>query len=111
MTLGHLFIAAIIAEGSAPALLKHGEIEHLFKPNEIEVFRWVKDYVKEFHVLPQPQTVLAHTGAELPEPKEPSAYYFDIMQQRHIELELKRAVKKMGELLGPDDKDPGPRST
>jgi hypothetical protein len=55
--------------------------------------------------------VLAHTGAELPEPKEPSAYYFDIMQQRHIELELKRAVKKMGELLGPDDKDPGPRST
>jgi replicative DNA helicase len=106
MSAGNLFLSAILAEGSAPALLKRGEIYHLFKAHEIEVYEWVKEYVKQYHVLPNPDTILAHIGQELPAPKEPSAYYFEIMQHRHIEMELKRAGQKMAELLSADHKAP-----
>jgi replicative DNA helicase len=101
-----LFIAATIAEGSAAALLKRGPIDHLFKAHEIDLFEWVKNFVKQFQVLPQPETIVAHIGAELPESKEPADYYFEILQQRHVELELKRAMQNANKFLGAECKDP-----
>jgi replicative DNA helicase len=106
MALGKLFVAALLAEGSPTDLIKHGPLEHLFKAHELDVYQFVKNFVGQYHTMPKPETVLAHTGEELPEPKEPLSYYLDLLKLRYIELELKSAMKQAADKLGTDDKDP-----
>ena len=79
----------MVAKGTVSELLGHGSIEHLFRGNEIPVWDFVRSFVKEYGAVPKPDTILAHAGEELPEAPEPSGYYLDLMQIRHIEYELK----------------------
>jgi len=106
MSSAKLFMAALMAEGSVAELLKHGPIDHLFKPHELELFEFIREFIKEFHALPQPETITAHTGEELPKPTEPADYYLAILKARYIELELKRSMQKSAEFLGTDNKNP-----
>lgn len=106
MSFGKLFIAAILKEGSVASLLQYGRIDHLFKANEEPVFQFVTTFAKQHQALPHPDTIEAHTGETLPEPQEPSSYYMELMEARHIELTLKKGMKKASDLLLPENKDP-----
>lgn len=106
MALGHLFIAATVADKSVAQLLAHGPIEHLFKANEVDLYAFVREFVKQYGTTPSPDTIEAHTGETLPDPKEPASYYVDLMKIRHTELQVKRAMKQASDLLLPENKDP-----
>lgn len=101
-----MYLSAVIAEQSVTAFLQHGTIEHLFRPNEIEAFKFVREFVKQYAKLPSTDTLEAHTGEVLNAHTEPAEYYLDLMQARHIELTCKQAMKKASDLLLPENKDP-----
>ncbi len=105
MSLGKMFVSAALAEGSVSAFLQFGNIEDLFKANEVEQYVFVRDFVKKYGKLPVEDTVLAHTKEELFPHKETAEYYFDLMSKRHIEITLKKTLKSANDLLGPEDKD------
>src|SRR5262245_43817965 len=106
MSLGKKFLSAVLAESSVTALLQHGPIEHLFKASEIDVFEFVRGFAKQYHKLPTEETIEAHTGEILVQHTEPAAYYFDLLETRHTELELKKAMKASADLLLPENHDP-----
>ena len=105
-TLGKRFIAALVAEGSVVGLLEYGAIEHVFRAGEVTLFEFVSAFARKYQALPQPETIEAHTGEELPDVAEPASYYFDLLELRHIEHSLKRAMKQASDHLQPDEKDP-----
>lgn len=106
MSAGKMFLSAILAEKSVSNLLQFGPLDHLFKATEKETYEFVRDFVKQYQALPSEQTIKAHTGQGLVKHLEPSQYYFDMLQARHVELEVKRAMKKANDLLLPENKDP-----
>ena len=101
-----MFISAVLAEKSVAAFLQHGPIDHLFKASEAVVYEFVRDFVKQYHSLPTPETVEAHTDEELVPHSEPAAYYFDLLEMRHVEMALKQGMKSASDLLLPENKDP-----
>ncbi len=102
-----MFVSAVLAEGSVAGLLQYGPIDHLFKASEIEVYQFVRAFVKQYQSLPSEETIEAHTGETLVGHLETSAYYFDLLEARHIELEIKRLAKKSTDFLLPENKDAG----
>lgn len=104
--LGKLFLAAVLKEGSVSGLLGHGSIDHLFKASEKPAYDFVRQFVKQYAKLPSEETIYAHTDEELPEAPEPPGYYHDLLNQRHIELTLKKAMKEASEHLTVENKDP-----
>jgi replicative DNA helicase len=105
-TLGKRFIAALVAESSVVGLLEYGAIDHVFRAGEVPLYEFVSAFARKYHALPQPETIEAHTGEELPDAGEPHGYYFDLLELRHIEHSLKRAMKQASDCLQPDEKDP-----
>lgn len=103
--MGKMFLSAVLAEGSVSSLLEYGKIDHLFKANEIAAYQFVREFVKEYSTLPTEETIEAHTGDTLVQHSEPAAYYADLMQLRHIELEMKKGMKAAGDLFLPENKD------
>jgi replicative DNA helicase len=101
-----MFLSAIAEEGSVSTLLGYGKIDHLFKANEVEVWKYVSEFVKKHGKVPAEETILAHVGEGLVNHKEPSTYYIELLKQRHIEQEIKKCMKVTAELLGADNKDP-----
>jgi replicative DNA helicase len=101
-----MFISAVIAEGSVAALLQKGPVDHLFKASEMDVYQFVRAFVKDHQALPTPDTIEAHTGDALVKHSEPSSYYFELLELRHIELTLKQGMKVASDLLLPENKDP-----
>src|SRR5262245_36958178 len=106
MSIARSFIAAVIDKGSVPDLLAFGSIDHLFKGHEVDLWDFVKTHLKNHHVLPKPETVYAHTDEELPDPKEPASYWHELMVKRHIDIELKIALKEAAANLTADNKNP-----
>ena len=102
MSIGKKFLAAVVASGDVSAILQSGPIEHLFRGNEIELFTFVLEFVKQYGSVPKADTILAHTGEELPAPTEPAPYYRDLMEVRHVEIALKNAMKAASEALQPN---------
>jgi replicative DNA helicase len=86
--------------------LAQGNIGHLFEGTEVPVWEFISAHAKKYAKLPDMQTVEAHTDEELPSPEEPFEYYRDLMEQRHIEHELKRTMKEASKHLGLTGKDP-----
>jgi replicative DNA helicase len=105
MSLGLMFISAALAEGSVSEFLQFGNIEELFKANEVEQYVFVRDFVKKYAKIPAEDTIKAHTGAELFPHKETAQYYFDLLSKRHVEITLKQVMKKAADMLQPDVKD------
>jgi replicative DNA helicase len=101
-----MFLSALVAESSISNMLQFGEIEDLFKASEVDAYQFVREFVKQYGKLPTPATIEAHTGETLVPHSEPSAYYVDLMQARHIELTLKKGMKQASDLLLPENKDP-----
>lgn len=106
MSFGKQFLSAVIAEGSVADYLAHGSIDHLFKANEVPTAQFVREFVKKYSKLPDPDTIEAHLGEELVPHIEPAEYYLDFMQNRHIEYVLKATMKEVQKLLSPEHKDP-----
>ncbi|MCL4743822.1 MAG: hypothetical protein KJZ83_00255 [Burkholderiaceae bacterium] len=104
--IGKMFVSAVLAENSVANLLQHGKIDHLFKGTEVELYEFVRDFAKQYQALPSEETIEKHTGETLVQHKEPSGYYFDLMQARHVELSLKKGMKQVSDLLLPENKDP-----
>lgn len=98
-------MSAILADGSVSSLLGFGSIEPLFKASEADAYNFIRAFVKEYQALPSEETIIAHTGVELMPHVEPAAYYFDLMQERHVESELRRAMKAAGDLFQPNNYD------
>ena len=101
-----MFLSAVLAEGSVAALLQKGPVDHLFKAVEIDAYTFVRSFVKQYQALPTPETVEEHTGDALVKHSEPSSYYFDLLELRHIEHSLKHGMKQASDLLLPENKDP-----
>lgn len=106
MSLGKMFLSAVLAEGSVSGLLQHGPMDHLFKASEIDAYKFVREFVKSYQKLPTADTIEAHTGETLVPHTEPAGYYFDLLELRHTELALKQGMKKASDLLLPENKDP-----
>jgi len=79
---GKQFLSAVLAENSVSALLALGRIEQLFRGSEIDPYKFVAEFIKEYGKLPAEETILAHTGEALTPHKEPSAYYLDLLKVR-----------------------------
>jgi replicative DNA helicase len=104
--IGKQFLSALLAEGSTSALIEYGDITYMFKGSEVDAYSFVRQFVKQYSKLPELETIEAHTGDALVKHKEPSGYYYDLMEARHIEYALKKAMKESNELLMPGAKDP-----
>jgi replicative DNA helicase len=100
-TLGKKFLAAVVAKGSVADITATGAIQHLFRGSEIPVWGLVRAFVQQYGKVPEAATILAQLGEELPDAPEPPAYYFDLLQVRHVEYELKAALTKAGQQLAP----------
>jgi replicative DNA helicase len=83
-----------------------GNIDRLFKANESSAYEFVRAFMKEYSALPTEDTITVHTGEKLVKHKEVAKYYLDLMEARHIEIELKKGMQKASEFLLPDSKDP-----
>lgn len=53
----------------------------LFKGQELPVYQWVAEHVKNHHALPQPQTLTQKFGLSLEAP-EPGTYYLELLENR-----------------------------
>ena len=106
MSVGLQFISAVIAGSKEASLLEHGDIAHMFKGAEPEVYSFVRSFLHDYGKLPTPETVTNHTGVTLLAAPEPPAYYFDLMDARHVELTLKKVGKDMQDLLKPGFQKP-----
>ena len=106
MSLGKMYLSAMLAEGSLLSLMQLGKIDHLFKANEVPAYQFIREFVKLYHTLPTAETIENHTGETLVQHLEPAAYYFDLMETRHVEMSVKRAIKDANDLLLPENKDP-----
>ena len=56
--------------------------------------------------LPAFETVELHTGEALAPVPEPASYYYDLLEMRHIEREVKKALHSANEKLKTSEKDP-----
>lgn len=105
-TIGKRFLAAVVKESSVSNYLRFGDIAKLFKNHESPMYEFVDAHVKKHGVVPNAQTVLEGVKEDLPDIVEPSTFYFDQLRDRHIELTMKAAVQKAGEMLMPGQKEP-----
>ncbi|MGK9084945.1 hypothetical protein KXR64_16655 [Brucella intermedia] len=87
-------------------MLQFGDMEGLFKANEVPVYKFVREFVKQYQALPKPETILAHVDEALVPHKEPAAYYHDLLLMRDTEHRLKKAMQNASENLQPNQKDP-----
>ena len=99
MSFGKQFVHAMCVGGDVPELLSFGNIDHLFKDNEVPYYAYLREHVKKFHVIPDLDTLEAHVGEEVLPSKEPAAYYIDLLKRRYVERELKTMFKKASDLL------------
>lgn len=106
MSLGKQYVSAILAENKLGAFLASGDILHLFRPNELPFYDFVKSFVKAYGSLPKVETVETHLGDELIPHKEPSGYYLDLLETRYVEERVKSTGKAASDLLKPENKDP-----
>jgi replicative DNA helicase len=106
MSIGKMYLSAMLAEGSLLALTQLGKINHLFKANETPAYEFIREFVKLYHHLPTAETIENHTGETLVPHLEPAAYYFDLMETRHVEFTVKKALKDANDLLLPENKNP-----
>ena len=106
MSLGKMYLSAMLAEGSLLSLMQLGKIDHLFKANEVPAYQFIREFITLYHSLPTAETIENHTGETLVKHLEPAAYYYDLLDTRHIEMTVKRALKDANDLLLPDNKDP-----
>jgi replicative DNA helicase len=105
-SIGRLFVASLVEECDVAQLLKFGQVKDMLNPNELELYQFVFEFTKMHGKIPEAATMQAHLGEELPDAPEPVSYYYDLLQTRHIEIELKRYLKKAADLLGTSGKDP-----
>lgn len=106
MSFGKQFIAAAVKEQSVADFLRFGNMDHLFKANEVEIYDFTKGFLKQYGKLPTEDTIFAHTGEELTKAPETAEYYYDLLQARNTELTLKASMKKASENLSAENKDP-----
>lgn len=106
MSYGKSFLAAILAEGSVSALIQCGKIEMLFKASEVDTYVFVREFVRDYGVLPAADVIETHTGQLLATPSAPALYYLKQMTLRHIDLTLRHAMKEMQAQLTSDAPDP-----
>ena len=99
-------MSSVIAEGSISDFLAYGNVSHVFRPNELEVYKFVRNFVQHYGALPTEETITTHTGEAMVPHTEPSGYYFDLMETRHVELSVKKAMQAASDQLGVADKDP-----
>lgn len=89
------YLAALCSGGSITDLVEAGDIGHLFHTEaEKAALDYVRSHAMSHGALPKPDTVSAHTGAFLIEPKEPASYYLKHLHRRHIETTLRQASKQ-----------------
>jgi replicative DNA helicase len=103
---GKQFISACVEQKATAEFIGYGNIEHLFKASEKDVYGFVKKFLANHGTLPTAETIEKHTGEALPKVAEPHSYYMDQMQARHTELVVKHALKTANNHLHPDHKDP-----
>lgn len=101
MSIGKGFLAALVAEGAASALLQYGPLDHLFKGNEVELWHFVKAFWKEYGSIPSFTAIEEYTGEALAPAPDPSKFYYDQLVIRHQEIAIKASMKKAQEQLQP----------
>lgn len=106
MSLGKRFVAALVKSGSISEFLGYGNVSYVFRPSELEVYGFVRQFVQQYGSIPSAETITAHTGEELLPATEPSAYYLDLLKTRHVEAEIKKALKAADQNLSVENKDP-----
>lgn len=106
MTIGLKLISAALAAGSMSDFLSLGNIEPLFKPNEIEQYKFVRDFAKKHGKLPTEETLTSHTGLDLVKHNENTSYYYDLLKKRHVQSELKLSMKKASDVFLNDATNP-----
>ena len=107
-SLGLDYLSALCTEGKVDTFVAAGEIKHLFESeSERDALTYVSDHVMKHGALPQVETVGIHTGATLFEVAEPSSYYLEHLQRRHIEIRLRQATKDCVPFMAANtEKDP-----
>lgn len=105
MSIGNDFLFTMLDKGAVSDFIGYGPIKHLFRGNEEEPFEFIAGHCKKYAALPTIETVETHTGVDLKPAKEPFGYYFDLMQSRHIEVTLKKAMTQANGQLK-DEGDP-----
>jgi hypothetical protein len=105
LSLGLMFISAVIHEQSVSNLLQYGKIEHLFRKHELEHFNFVREFVKQHGKIPSLPTITAHVGMSPTPAVENSSYYFDILKERFIEDKLRVALKEVQDQLKAESKN------
>ena len=106
MSFGKDFLSAVMAAKSVSSFVGYGNISHLFQGNEVEVANFVSGFVKQHASLPAFETVELHTGEALVPVPEPASYYYDLLEMRHVEREVKKALHGANEKLKTTEKDP-----
>lgn len=106
MSLGHMYLSAVLEANSLSSLLMQGDISALFKPSEIEAYEFIRAFVKKHGALPAASTIYTHLGTELTQHTEPPTYYLELMQTRHVDITLKKALIEADKLLDAGNKQP-----
>lgn len=75
----------------------------LFKANEISVYTWVADHLKQHHALPQIETLAAQFPDTGPvDTPEPSSYYVQQLEQQYAYDRLNKAAVESQQILKAD---------
>ena len=106
MSLGRDFIHSMVVNESSSVFIGLGDLSHVFRPSELEVYQYVRDFVKKYGSLPTVDTIVSKFGSFSSSGLEPYSYYLDQLNSRHVEISLKKAISKAGVNLGESQKDP-----
>lgn len=102
MSIGLMFLHALVTGGRVMDLIGYGQIDHLFRGNEVEPYKYVTGHAQKFGALPSVDTVETHADV-LKTSKEPHAYYMELLQRRHIDIRLRDAIQRSYNCLKVDN--------
>lgn len=104
--LGEQLIASIIKSGDLKDLMDNNLTDELFTGFEVQMFKVLTNYARQYGKIPAAETYLQHVDVEqLPEVVEPTKYYADKIRDRFIADNVRDCLLDAKEIIT-DQKNP-----
>lgn len=97
---GKKLLGSIVdSENSVEEFVEMQLDKSLFVGVEEDVFEYMNHHVSKYGVMPSRETINNETEIELPKTKEPPNYYYDHVQNRYVQREMKQVFLDGQDLL------------
>lgn len=107
MTVGKMLLSRISLTNDVTVFATNPDLLQHLVAGEIEVFLFMKDFLKKHGAVPKFETVKLHTGVTLQHVEEPVDYYLHLVKTRFVRSQLvgmlQEASSELNEGKGPEE--------